>query len=61
MGKEWHRERIGAYPNNLLNYGYAILRAATARALVGSGLLPTLATFLPAILLMNVLGNLFLI
>ncbi len=29
-------------PNNLLNYGYAILRAVTARALVGSGLLPTL-------------------
>lgn len=29
-------------PNNLLNYGYAILRAITARALVGSGLLPTL-------------------
>lgn len=29
-------------PNNLLNYGYAILRAVMARALVGSGLLPTL-------------------
>ena len=29
-------------PNNLLNYGYAILRAVVARALVGSGLLPTL-------------------
>jgi CRISPR-associated protein Cas1 len=29
-------------PNNLLNYGYAILRAIVARALVGSGLLPTL-------------------
>lgn len=29
-------------PNNLLNYGYAILRAVIARALVGSGLLPTL-------------------
>lgn len=29
-------------PNNLLNYGYAILRAIIARALVGSGLLPTL-------------------
>jgi len=32
------REREGVYPNNLLNYGYAILRAATARALAGSGL-----------------------
>jgi len=29
-------------PNNLLNYGYAILRALVARSLVGSGLLPTL-------------------
>jgi CRISPR-associated protein Cas1 len=28
--------------NSLLNYGYAILRAVVARALVGSGLLPTL-------------------
>ncbi|WP_085535134.1 type II CRISPR-associated endonuclease Cas1 [Massilibacteroides vaginae] len=29
-------------PNNLLNYGYAVLRAVIARSLVGSGLLPTL-------------------
>lgn len=29
-------------PNNLLNYGYAILRALVARALVAAGLLPTL-------------------
>lgn len=29
-------------PNNLLNYGYAILRAVIARSLVSSGLLPTL-------------------
>lgn len=29
-------------PNNLLNYGYAVLRAIVARALVSSGLLPTL-------------------
>lgn len=36
------RERFGAPPNNLLNYGYAILRAIVARALVASGLLPTL-------------------
>lgn len=28
-------------PNNLLNYGYAVLRAIVARALVMSGLLPT--------------------
>ena len=36
------RSREGEYPNNLLNYGYAILRAVIARALVGSGMLPTL-------------------
>lgn len=36
------RERFGNFPNNFLNYGYAILRAATARALSGSGLLNTL-------------------
>ncbi len=36
---EFTRERYGDYPNNLLNYGYAILRAAVARSLVGSGLL----------------------
>ena len=31
-----------APPNNLLNYGYAIVRALMARALVSAGLLPTL-------------------
>lgn len=36
------RDRYEAEPNNLLNYGYAILRAIIARALVASGLLPTL-------------------
>lgn len=36
------RDREGVAPNNLLNYGYAILRAVIARALVASGLLPTL-------------------
>lgn len=39
------RDRDGAYPNNLLNYGYAILRAVVARAVVGSGLHPTLGLF----------------
>lgn len=39
---DFKRERFGSYPNNFLNYGYAILRAATARALSGSGLLNTL-------------------
>jgi CRISPR-associated protein Cas1 len=39
---DFRRERYGPPPNNLLNYGYAILRALVARSLVGSGLLPTL-------------------
>jgi CRISPR-associated protein Cas1 len=39
---EFKRDRYGEAPNNLLNYGYAILRAITARGLVASGLLPTL-------------------
>ncbi len=38
----FRRDRDGIAPNNLLNYGYAVLRAVVARALVGSGLLPTL-------------------
>lgn len=36
------RGRDGVPPNNLLNYGYAILRAVIARSLVASGMLPTL-------------------
>lgn len=39
------RDRYGQPPNNLLNYGYALLRAVVARSLVGSGLLPTLGIF----------------
>lgn len=39
---EFTRDRDGVPPNNLLNYGYAILRAVVARSLVISGLLPTL-------------------
>jgi len=38
---EFRRERYGPPPNNLLNYGYSILRALVARNLVASGLLPT--------------------
>ncbi len=33
------RDRDGAWPNAALNYGYAIIRAAVARSLIGSGLL----------------------
>lgn len=36
------RDRDGEPPNNLLNYGYAVLRAMIARALTSSGLLLTL-------------------
>ncbi|TAJ10690.1 type II CRISPR-associated endonuclease Cas1 [Marinilabiliaceae bacterium JC017] len=36
------RDRFGVPPNQFLNYGYIVLRAAVARALTGSGLLPTL-------------------
>lgn len=42
MVENFTRDREGVAPNNLLNYGYAILRAIVARALVSSGLLPTL-------------------
>ncbi len=41
----FHRERHGEMPNAALNYGYAILRAAVARALVMSGLNPALGLF----------------
>ena len=40
--QDFIRDRGGTPPNNLLNYGYAILRAVTARSLTASGLLPTL-------------------
>ncbi len=36
------RAREGGSPNSWLNYGYAILRATMARALVGAGLHPSL-------------------
>lgn len=39
---DFNRDREGVPPNNLLNYAYAILRAVVARALVSSGMLPTL-------------------
>jgi len=39
---EFKRGRFGDPPNNLLNYGYAILRAVVARSLVSSGMLPAL-------------------
>lgn len=42
FGDAFKRERFGDGPNHLLNYAYAILRAAVARALVGSGLYPAI-------------------
>lgn len=39
------RYRNGLPPNNLLNYGYAILRAIAARAIVSSGMLPSVGIF----------------
>lgn len=45
FGRDFVRAREGAEPNNLLNYGYTILRAAVARSLMGSGLLPAFGIF----------------
>jgi len=42
---EFSRNQKGIAPNNLLNYGYAILRAVVARALVSSGMLPSVGIF----------------
>ncbi len=42
---DFTRSRAGIPPNAHLNYAYSILRATTARALVSSGLLPTLGIF----------------
>lgn len=43
MGKDFRRDRTAGGVNSLLNYGYAVLRAATARAVVGAGLHPSLS------------------
>ena len=42
FGPGFRRERFGKMPNPLLNYGYTVLRAATARAVVAAGLHPSL-------------------
>ena len=39
---EFHRNTDGPPPNNMLNYGYMVMRAAVARALCSAGLLPSL-------------------
>jgi CRISPR-associated protein Cas1 len=43
--ESFSRTRYGEEPNNLLNFGYAVLRGIVARALVSSGLLPVLGIF----------------
>lgn len=45
FGTDFIRSREGSAPNNMLNYGYTILRAAVARALMGSGLFPAMGIF----------------
>lgn len=42
FGRGFQRERFGEMPNPLLNYGYTVLRSATARAVAGAGLHPSL-------------------
>lgn len=43
--EDFTRHAKGETPNNLLNYGYAILRAITARAIISSGMLPSIGIF----------------
>jgi CRISPR-associated protein Cas1 len=45
MGADFRRNPDGDGANALLNYGYAVLRGATARAIVAAGLHPGLGIF----------------
>ena len=45
FGRQFRRDRSAEGVNALLNYGYAVIRAATARAIVASGLIPSLGVF----------------
>ena len=45
LGRDFVRTRYGDNPNPLLNYGYAVLRAGMARAIMGSGLFPAFGLF----------------
>lgn len=45
FGKDFRRDRSLEGVNTLLNYGYAVVRAATARAVVAAGLIPSLGVF----------------
>ncbi len=42
FGEDFRRDRQAGGLNGLLNYGYAVLRAATARAIIAAGLHPSL-------------------
>ena len=42
FGPAFRRHRFGPMPNPFLNYGYTVLRAAMARAVVAAGLHPSL-------------------
>jgi CRISPR-associated protein Cas1 len=45
FGKGFRRDRESEGLNSFLNYGYTVLRAATARAVVAAGLHPSLGLF----------------
>lgn len=45
FGKDFRRDRSAEGINAALNYGYAVVRAALARAVVASGLIPSLGVF----------------
>lgn len=42
FGKQFRRDRTSLGINSILNYGYTVYRAATARAVIAAGLHPTL-------------------
>lgn len=42
MGRDFRRDRDAGGANGLLNYGYAVMRATCARAIVAAGLHPTI-------------------
>jgi CRISPR-associated protein Cas1 len=45
FGEDFRRNQDGEGLNAMLNYGYTVLRAATARSVVAAGLHPTLGVF----------------
>lgn len=45
FGRDFRRDREAEGVNALLNYGYAVIRAAVARAVVAAGLIPSLGVF----------------